>query len=340
MVTAPRTVAELAERLTTVPIVELPLDDTVLALVDDTVARLTSADALAAVELDPYWPKWDGPWWEMLTLYELGLADRIPPAITQAMVAALAALPIHDFPIHEHEWPPGADRRRHTSCHCALGCIDSVLAACGVDVDRALPWIAPWHARYQLADGGYNCDETAYLAVGECPSSMVGTVALFEAMIRRGPGEACDRAAAMLVDRQLVHGSATVHNAAERESALAWGALCFPRFYFYDVLRGAAALARWAVAHERPLPHAAIAPAVEHLLAIAGDGVVRIGRAAWQGKQTWTATDGWQARHLAASTPLLAAVSRVGDVSPALTRQWAALRRDLQTLVAAGRLLA
>lgn len=331
--------ADLRARLAAVPAVALPDSAATRALIDDTAAWLGSDDAVALVAADPYWPKWRGPWWQMLLLFELGAAERIPARIVDAMVEVLARLPLHTFPIREDEWPPGIDRRRHTSCHCALGCIDQVLAACGVDVDGALPWVAPWYARYQMADGGLNCDESAYLAAGACPSSMVGTIAPFEALIRRGPSAGCDRAAAMLVGRQLRLGSPTVHNAAERDAARAWGDLCFPRFYFYDVLRGLAALARWAVAHQRPLPSAAIAPVVEHLLAIAGDGVIRVGRVAWAGKQTWRADDNWAARHPAEPTPLVEAIGRLGDASPTLTRQWAAVRADLLALIDAGRLV-
>lgn len=332
--------AELIERLMAVPEVEVAERPEVERAIDDTAAWLAGPEAARRLDEDPYWPKWDGPWWAMVALFELGRADRIPRLAIDGMVAALDRLPLHTFPIRADEWPPGVDRRRHTACHCAVGCIDSVLAACGVDVDRALPWFGAWYARYQLSDGGYNCDETAYLAVGECPSSMVGTIAPFEALVRRPPSEPCDRAAAMLVGRRLVDGSATVHNAEERAAAPAWAEPCTPRFYFYDHLRGAAALARWAVAHQRALPVAAIAPAVDGLLARAGDGVVRIGRVAWAGKTTWRAEDGWQARHPAATTALLAALPGPGQPSPALTRQWTALRGDLRALAEAGRLIA
>jgi len=37
-----------------------------------------------------------------------------------------------------------------------------VLVACGVDVDQVVPWVRPWFLRYQLPDGGLNCDEQAY----------------------------------------------------------------------------------------------------------------------------------------------------------------------------------
>lgn len=330
--------SDLGARLAAVPAVDLSETPATRAAIDATAGWLGGDAALAMVAVDPYWPKWDGPWWAMVALFELGAADRIPPRIVGAMVAAVGGL-LHSFPIRDDEWPAGADRRRDTACHCALGCIDQVLAACGVDVDGALPWIAPWYARYQLADGGLNCDESAYLVTGECPSSMVGTIAPFEALIRRPASDVCDRAAAMLIARQLRLGSATVHNAEERAAAPAWAEPCFPRFYFYDVLRGAAALTRWAVAHQRALPAAAVAPVIDHLLAIAGDGVVRVGRVAWAGKQTWRADDGWTARHPAPSTALLDALARPGEPSPALTRQWATVRADLLTLIDAGRLV-
>lgn len=250
----------------------------------DAIEYLASAAALASVAADPYWPKWRSPWWDMLALYELGLAEQIPKQIARAMVAALDAMP-HTFPIRDDDWPPGANKRRDAECHCALGAIDQVLRGCGIDVDRALPWLAPWYARYQMADGGYNCDETAYLAAGAPPSSMVATVAVLEALVQRPPSEPADRAANLLIARELRHGSPTAYNAAERDAARAWGELTFPRFYFYDVLRGLAALVGWAVGHDRAIPLSAIAPVLEHLLAHAGDGVVRAGRVAWEGRR-------------------------------------------------------
>src|SRR5262249_2697179 len=157
----------------------------------------------------------------------------------------------------------GADVGPDSMCHCALGSIYQVLTACGVDVDAALPWIKPWFVRYQMADGGLNCDSTAYLVEDECPRSMVGTVAPCEAMLlSRGTPEQeafVERAARFLMERRLMLGSATVHNAEERAAQVLWLAPCFPRFYFYDVLRGLTALARWAERSGRTIPLAAIA---------------------------------------------------------------------------------
>jgi len=326
--------SDLRARLAAVPTVDIALSPATQRLVDAAVAYLGSPEAIASVQLDPYWPKWASPWWQMLALYELGLAERIPKRIARAMVDRLNAMPLHTFPIRDEDWPAGVDKRRDSSCHCALGNIDQLLDACGVDVDRELPWIRPWYSQYQMSDGGYNCDEAAYLVEDECPSSMVGTIAILESLLRRGPSDTADRAASMLISRELRHGSSTSHNAAERESAKKWTDLCFPRFYFYDVLRGARALVRWAVEHGRALPLAAITPVLEHLLATAGDGSVRVGRVAHANTTTWTSADNWAARQAPTPPPISLAP---GEVSPTLAQQWAELRRDVIALIDAGR---
>jgi len=328
----------MRDRLAAIPEVELPLDDTTSALVERSAAYLASPEALATTARDPYWPKWDSPWWHMLALFELGVADRIPATVARAMVERLNAMPVHTFPLRAEDWPAGTDPRRDAQCHCAVGCIDQVLAACGLDVDRELPWFAPWFARYQMADGGYSCDETAYAAVGECPSSMVGTVPMLEALTRRAPSVAADRAAEMVLGRELRQGSATRHNADERESAKAWPRLTFPRFYFYDVLRGLAAVTRYAVAHRRSLPLAALAPVIDHLLASAPDGVLRVERRAWDGKTTWSPADHWAARQPVAIPPLVDHLGMLGHPSAPLTNQWTRTRKDLVTLLDAGQL--
>lgn len=314
--------------------------------IDDSVRYLASDAALASLHADTYWPKWDSPWWHMLLLHELGEARRIPAGVVAAMVDGMNRLPIHIFPIHPGDTPPGTDPRRDSSCHCALGSLYQVLTACGIDVDAALPWIAPWFPRYQMADGGLNCDETAYLARDECPSSMVGTVAALEAMLAGEPGAwsaarrgFVDRAAGLVLTRRAMLGSPTRHNAEERDREPAWRQLAFPRFYLYDVLRGASVLVRWAQVTGGVLPLAAIAPVIEHLIAAFPDGCVRIGRRAYDGTATWAPTpDGALVRGPASRFALLEVTSAIGDDSPPLARQWAETRRGLRALIDAGRL--
>jgi hypothetical protein len=310
----------------------------------DSVAYLGSDAAQRSLELDPYWPKWHSPWWHMLLLYELGEARQIPERISAAMVARMNRL-LHIFPIHPSD-APGVDLQRDSACHCALGTMYPVLAACGIDVESALPWVRPWFVRYQMADGGLNCDSTAYLQTSECPSSMVGTVAPLEAMLLGGVGAGeqgtfAARAAGFLINRALTHGSQTVHNAEERGAAVAWRALTFPRFYFYDVLRGLAVLIRWAEVTGQRLPAAAVGTVVNALVERWPDGVVRVERQALAGSTTILPThDRSPSPRAPTSTfPLLDATSRLGEPSEALTRQWSEARAGLLRLARAERLV-
>jgi hypothetical protein len=82
---------------------------------------------------------------------------------------------------------------------------------------------------------------------------MVGTVAPFEAMSSGDAGgwtadqaAFVERASRFFVDRRVMLGSRTKHNAEERARESMWLQPCFPRFYFYDVVRGLSALVRWA----------------------------------------------------------------------------------------------
>jgi hypothetical protein len=343
---------DLHRRLAAVPDPELPQAAAIAAAIADSVDYLGSDAALRSLDADVYWPKWDSPWWHMLLLHELGEARQIPERATTRMVERLQAFPVKIFPIWPGELPPGADPHRDVMCHCALGCVAQVLAACGRDVDRELPWFEPWFVRYQMADGGLSCDEAAYRVTDECPSSIVGSVAPFEAMLLGRPGDwspdraaFVERAAGFLIGRRLMRGSSTRHNAAERDREAVWRELCFPRFYLYDVLRGLAALVRWAELTGRAVPLSAIAGAVEHLLATCPDGAVRRGRLAYAGVGTWTQSPSgppgtWVRDPRAPRSSLLEATSTVGERCPHLTRQWSATRAALGRLIDAGQVTA
>lgn len=297
-----------------------------------TVAYLESAEALRSLDASAYWPKWDSPYWHALLLHEMGETRRIPEITMRHYVDSLNATPIRIFPIHPGEFPDGADPYRDTCCHCQLGNAYQMMAAWGVDVDAELPWIRPWFLKYQMADGGFNCDDTAYLVEDECPSSMVGTIAVFEAVLRhtRRPwtdeeARFLDRGARFLIDRKVMLGSPSRHNAAERTAAPAWLQPCFPRFYHYDILRGLAALTEWSERTGNALPLDAVRPAMQHMERQDPDGAVRIERRSFEGRGTITkSADGtWSPERRAATTfPLLELVSRIGAVSPFLSQQW------------------
>lgn len=327
--------------------VKPPKLDPTLAIargIADSVAYLDSPAALRSIALDPYWPKWDSPWWHMLLLHELGESRQIPQRTATAMAARIHAMPLHHFPISPQEAPPGTDFHRDVSCHCALGCMAQVLAACGIDVATALPWIKPWFARYQMADGGLNCDDRAYFRSDECASSMVGTIAPFEALIDLAttPEDhaVLGRGADFLMGRALTRGSNSEHNAEERTAAVAWKKLCFPRFYFYDVLRGLSALVRFAEAREVTLPYAAVAETVDLIMERFPDGVIVIERNAHAGKTTIEPTldHSPSPRAPAQSFALLSAASVIGEPSFALTQKWTQTRNALVRLIDSGRL--
>lgn len=345
--TEPATSA-LRDLLNRVPVAHVAPSAAIAQGIEDSVAYLGSDAALASIEEDPYWPKWNSPWWHMLVLDELGEARRIPERMVMRMIDRVNALPIHVFPIQPEDVPAGTDLHSEATCHCALGSLCRVLSALGIDVDSALPWAKPWFIRYQMADGGLNCDSDAYLQRDECPSSMVGTIAPFEAMLVGEPHLGSveqrtflDRGAAFLVERRLMLGSRTRHNAEERQNEGRWLEPCWPRFYFYDVLRGLHALVRWAETSGRSIPVEAVAPVVQHLVTRFPNGVVRLGREAVEGVRTRARSeDGTWTRKPASRFPLLNATSAVGQASAYATRQWIDARQGLVRLIESGRLIA
>jgi hypothetical protein len=160
-------------------------------------------------------------------------------------------------------------------------------------------------------------------------------------MLARPASDFVEQAAAFLLERRLMNGSPSRHNAEERDAAPAWLLPCFPRFYFYDVLRGLAALVRWAEQHARSLPLDAVSGVVAHLVAAFPDGAIVLQRRSYAGMPTMAKVGGAWVRGQPASTfPLLEAASALGRRCPVLTRQWSAARRGLQNLAEAGRLLA
>ncbi len=334
---------DLRQLLASVPEVGLVPSAAVGEGIEASVRYLDGDPALASIGEDPYWPKWGSPWWHMLLLFELGEARRIPEKVVARMISALEAFPLKIFPITPEEFG-SANPSRDVMCHCALGCMVQILEACGSDVDRALPWVRPWFVRYQMADGGLNCDETAYTVTDECASSMVGTIAPFEAMLLGEPSAwsaerrgFLEKAAGFMIERMLMRGSQSKHNADEREAAHAWLQPCQPRFYFYDVLRGLAALVRWAELAGGTLPIRAVAPVCMHLAQRFPDGAVRVERDA-TAELTTLVRGNWTKRAPASRFPLLDAVAVTGAPSSVVTAQWSRARSGVLRLIDAGRI--
>jgi hypothetical protein len=303
-----------------------------------SINYLSSEQALKDVQRDAYWPKWDSPWWHMLLLHEMGQTKLIPATLIKKYVEVLNQYPVKLFPIHPEEMPEGVNPYRGVPCHCQMGNTYQVLAAWGVDVDQELPWIRPWFLRYQMSDGGLNCDNDAYLVKDEVPSSMVGTIAVFESILlythrewTREEKIFLEKGAKFLIERKLMLGSQTKYNATEQVSAKDWLKLCFPRFYLYDILRGLNALVLWSEKTQNTIPASAIKDVVNYLEDHSPDGQIKNERLSYQGAGTLlpTEVEEWSWHESANSFPLLAKLSAVGEVSPFLTKQWSHIKKRL-----------
>lgn len=297
------------------------------AAIDASVAYLASEEALRSLARDPYWPKWDSPWWHMTLLWEMGEAARISRAAAEAMAAAVDSRYLKFFPTRPEELPAGADPYRDVLCHCALGTVWQVLDACGVPAAERLPWARPWLTRYRLADGGWNCDEAAYTRAAP-RSSVVSTLPVLEVLLSlpdRAPEEdaALDAGAEYLLSRRLFRSlskSGAVMNGD-------WLRLAFPLFYEYDALRGLAFAVRWSRLRGRRLDAAAVGEAAEAVRSHARDGTLSPARRAWDGARTLApdGRGGWEKRPSAASFDLLEQVSSMGAPNPWLQRRWDAV---------------
>jgi len=294
--------------------------------IEKSISYLLSPEILAVLTTDPYWPKWDAPWWHMTLLYELGLAKLIPECTARIMIKKLNEHYIHFFPFNESEAPPGVDFTR-VMCHCGLGTIYKIFAARGMNVDAEIPWARDWFFKYQMEDGGLNCDEAAYTK-GVPKSSMVSSLPPLEAVLqytRRDftvyEASFLSRGAEYILNHNLFRSASDPKKIIDEN----WTKLCFPRFYEYDVLRGLVFLVRWAKRFNRALPLDRIAEAI----GIVGDHLnendeIVIKRQFWSEQKTVVITrDGQREfKKNVSSFPLLEAAGKAGTVSKRLTAEW------------------
>ncbi|MBI5247442.1 MAG: hypothetical protein HY923_09685 [Elusimicrobia bacterium] len=296
-----------------------------------STAYLTSKKAQDSLAADPYWPKWDSPWWHMTLLWEMGRADAIPKEAAEAMLKAIETKYVRFFPNPREPMPPGKDYHRDGLCHCGLGNMYQTLAACGLDLDHRAPWMRAWFLHYQLPDGGLNCDDKAYGGAGGS-SSIQSTLPALEAVLGAGrpltPGEEhfVDLGAEYLLERKLAF--------RRRDGQLMnpdFLNIGFPRFYDYDILRGLAFLSEWARLRRRRVPRRAVGWAFDSMedrfpdarVRIEKEGLVATEDTLSQGK------DGNWFRGKTSSFTLLDSVRKVGSPCEPLTRQWENIKKNL-----------
>lgn len=289
-----------------------------------SVSYLVSPEALRSIQRDPYWPKWDSPWWHMCLLHELCLAKEIPKVAVSAMVAVLKEHFLPVFPIKEDEVPEGTDHCLHIACLCAVGNMYQVLFACDVDVDAELPWMREWFLRYQLPDGGLNCDEKAYTK--PIPkSSIVTTVACLEAVLfcrnralTNQEIEFLNKGAAYLLKQRLFRKVST-GEVIDKD----WLEVRFPRFYDYDFLRGFYFLAKWRRHSGFAIPDDLVAE-VEALVSrqMTAEGIMLKRYNLFDKRSYNPVADGTWTWGAASEFDLMKAVSYDGAVCASVTQKW------------------
>jgi hypothetical protein len=295
--------------------------------VESSRAYLASAKAQDSLAADPYWPKWDSPWWHMQTLWEVGRVDAIPPESARAMLEAVATHYVPFFPNPREPMTSGRDVARESLCHCALGHIYQVLRDCGLDVDARAPWARRWFLRYQLPDGGLNCDEKAY-ETGSA-SSIQSTLPALEAVLRGAKGSHTpaeeaflDKGAQYLMERKLAF-----RRSDGKPMDPAFLEVCFPRFYDYDVLRGLGFLVEWVIVRGGKVPDEAVAPAMKALVKSFPDGVIKVQRPGLPAEGTLRLKDGaWSRAPENSAFALLDHCRRPGTPIPALSKAWSGAR--------------
>lgn len=285
-------------------------NQTILLAIEDSIRFLDSSPNLE-VSGEYSRHKWNGAWWHMAALYEMGEVKKIPEsAIVQAKYL-LETQVWQTFIISPNDHPTSErDKIKMDCCHCELAVYYMILKAYGCDLDKELPWIREWLLKYQLPDGGLNCDPDAYLHSHK--SSIISTLPPLEAILwhtnrdfTEQEAVFLDEGARYLIEHRLVcskHDGSIINTE--------WLKPCFPRFFEYDILRGMSFLAEWSRRRNKALPGKLLIEGLERLKPFIEAGSVRIGRQVFDPQGPWAGD----------TFPLLEALARIGDVSPYLTR--------------------
>lgn len=288
---------------------------------------------------DPYWPKWNQRWWKLALLLELKELNSLPEAVLEDFVQELDTHYLHHFPLIESELPVGCDPYRQILCHCALGTAAQVLLAGGINVWERLPWLYDWLWRYQLPDGGYNCDEQAY--TNSQKSSIVSTVPVLEALLASRPAADFTQSEQEL----LIAGYHYLLNHQLFRSSTgklideAWLQPLFPRFYEYDLLRGLQLVIHLSSALNQVLPAEAVAEAISRLQNLTRDGELKV-QHWYPGDHSTLAEgpEGWQRGIVAERFALLdQAIESGGEY---ISLQWQQVQAQLVDLAKRGLWLA
>ncbi|MEK4509012.1 hypothetical protein [Paenibacillus sp. FSL K6-2524] len=284
--------------------------------IEESIRFLESTPDLAMENCEDSRRKWNGAWWHMAALYEMGEVKQIPgSAIAKAKkILETQTWPVFIISADDHPTSE-TDKIKMDCCHCELAVFYMILMAYGCDLDKELPWIREWFLQHQLSDGGLNCDPDAYTHSNK--SSIVSTLPPLEAILyytNRAftvqEADFLDQGARYLIEHRLVCSKQS-GNIIDTE----WLKPCFPRFFEYDILRGMSFLVEWSRRRNKPLPTELLNEGIQQLSSFIDPAGLRIGRQVFDPQGPWGGH----------TFELLETVAGIGDVSPYLTRQLVSL---------------
>jgi hypothetical protein len=301
-------------------VIEVALNKTIQNAMEESIKFLESYPDLPIDQIGTSRRKWDGLWWHMATLYEMGEVKQIPES---AIAKAKYILEAQTWPIFiksaEDHPTTEFDHMKMDCCHCELAVFYMILMDYGCDLDKELPWIREWFLKHQLSDGGLNCEPDAYTHSKK--SSIISTLPPLEAILwytnREFTQEEAfflDEGARYLIEHRLVCSKQT-GDIIDQE----WLKPCFPRFFEYDILRGMSFLVEWSRRRNKPLPADLLSEGIQQLDSYVEATGISIGRQVFDPKGPWGGH----------TFVLLEAVSEVGHVSPFLTKHFNVIKSQL-----------
>jgi hypothetical protein len=188
------------------------------------------ASALLDDRGEPVYAKWQGPFWRLTALVELGVPAGEPVA-SHYLATVLAWL--DDMP--RHRYPPimGGRARAHAVWHGHA--LAAAVALHPNDTSLAAP-LAQTLVQWQWPDGGWNCDRRADVScssVHESLGALGGLAAYHRATGDPAAGQAVRRAAEFFLERRLFRSRRTGEVITPK-----WLQFRHPTYYHYDVLQG------------------------------------------------------------------------------------------------------
>ncbi len=201
------------------------------------------ADGYWAEPEDVYWPKWKATVWPLILLAEMGVPGELPAVkrgcdyFLRMMDSQDRSWPPPNYPENDSQgqWPA----YRSVWEPCVTGNMARTLTVFGSGDDRRVREMFEWLVKYQLPDGGWNCEPGPWQKE-VFHSSFMSTIeplwafsALPSQKWPKGGKEVVERACEFLLMHRLYKSDKTGRVVHEW-----WTNLHFPLFYFYDILHG------------------------------------------------------------------------------------------------------